>query len=405
MKVVITDRFPYRGEPFLKVEDKYLQGNVVYFALQAEDNLKDEDITRDSYSLRVGKMTPKMYLLGIRGLFSGLFADELRVMKNRKILSLANIRKAVGMYGRAKMAASMILGVLRHNYSDTCSSDTIVLYSYWMAVHALTGVMLKEKLNARFVTRCHSYDLYEFRSDTGYIPFRKAILESADLICPISDNGRNYILNNYGELLDKKLQVQRLGTENHGINPQKKGKEYVIVSCANIVKEKRLELIISALYKMEQNIKWIHFGEGDKGEEIRSLASQLLDDKSNIHYSFRGRVPNEEIMTFYQNNHVDLFVNTSEIEGIPVSIMETMSFGIPAIATDVGGTNEIIEHDVNGRLIGKNADAETIKEEIINYLNLEGSVVEAFRHSARKKWEELYSAEENYSKFEKLLNQ
>lgn len=405
MKVVISDRFPYKGEPFLKIEDKYLQGDVVYFALQAGDNLKDEDITRDSYSLRVGEMTPKMYLLGVRGIFSGLFADELRVMKNRKIISLANIRKAVGMYGRAKMAESMILGILRHNNSDICSSDTVVLYSYWMAVHALTGAMLKNKLNAKFVTRCHSYDLYEFRSDTGYIPFRKAIFESADLICPISDNGRDYILNNYGELLDKKLLVQRLGTENHGINPQERGEEFVIVSCSNIVKEKRLELIVSALFKMDCNVKWIHFGEGDKGEEIRTLSRQLLDDKPNIQYSFRGRVPNEEIMAFYQNNHVDLFVNTSEIEGIPVSIMETMSFGIPAIATDVGGTNEIIEHDVNGRLIEKNVDAETIKEEIINFMNLEGSVVEAFRHNARKKWEELYSAEENYSKFEKLLNQ
>ena len=405
MKVVITDRFPYRGEPFLKIEDKYLQGDVVFFALQAGDNPKDEDITRDSYSLRVGKMTPKMYLLGIMGVFSGLFADELRIMKKRKVLSLANIRKAVGMYGRAKMAESMIRGVLRQKYSDSSSSDTVVLYSYWMAVHALTGVMLKKKLKARFVTRCHSYDLYEFRSDTGYIPFRRAILDSADLICPISDNGRDYILNNYGEALDKKLLVQRLGTEDHGINPQEQGEEYVIVSCANIVKEKRLELIVSALFEMDRNVKWIHFGEGDKGEEIRSLASQLLDDKHNIQYSFRGRVPNEEIMNFYQNNHVDLFVNTSEIEGIPVSIMETMSFGIPAIATDVGGTNEIIEHDVNGRLIEKNVDAETIKEEIINFMNLEGPVVEAFRHNARKKWEELYSAEKNYSKFEKLLNQ
>ena len=84
MKVVISDRFPYRGEPFLKVEDKYLQGDVVYFALQAGDNPKDEDITRDSYSLHVGKMTPIMYLLGIRGIFSRLFADELRIMKKRK---------------------------------------------------------------------------------------------------------------------------------------------------------------------------------------------------------------------------------------------------------------------------------------------------------------------------------
>ena len=40
--------------------------------------------------------------------------------------------------------------------------------------------------------------------------------------------------------------------------------------------------------------------------------------------------------------HIDLFINTSSSEGVPVSIMEALSVGIPIIATDVGGTKEIV---------------------------------------------------------------
>ena len=49
-------------------------------------------------------------------------------------------------------------------------------------------------------------------------------------------------------------------------------------------------------------------------------------------------------------NDFDLFVNMSLSEGIPVSIMEAISFGIPIIATNVGGNAEIV-NDETGVLI------------------------------------------------------
>ena len=46
-------------------------------------------------------------------------------------------------------------------------------------------------------------------------------------------------------------------------------------------------------------------------------------------------------------------MNVSESEGIPVSIMEASSFGIPVIATNVGGVGEIVENGYNGLLLNK----------------------------------------------------
>lgn len=54
-------------------------------------------------------------------------------------------------------------------------------------------------------------------------------------------------------------------------------------------------------------------------------------------------------------NDFDLFVNMSLSEGIPVSIMEAISFGIPIIATNVGGNAEIV-NDETGVLIPVNID-------------------------------------------------
>jgi glycosyltransferase involved in cell wall biosynthesis len=47
----------------------------------------------------------------------------------------------------------------------------------------------------------------------------------------------------------------------------------------------------------------------------------------------------------------DIFVNPSYSEGLPTSVMEAASVGLPIIATDVGGTNEIIKHMKSGLII------------------------------------------------------
>lgn len=58
-------------------------------------------------------------------------------------------------------------------------------------------------------------------------------------------------------------------------------------------------------------------------------------------------------MFCYSEHPVDVFINLSTNEGVPVSIMEAISFDIPIVATDVGGTSEIVT-DETGILVSSN---------------------------------------------------
>ena len=64
---------------------------------------------------------------------------------------------------------------------------------------------------------------------------------------------------------------------------------------------------------------------------------------------FLGARTQEEIVNIL--NATDIFVNPSYSEGLPTTVIEACAVGVPVIATDVGGTREIIREGVNGFLI------------------------------------------------------
>ena len=78
--------------------------------------------------------------------------------------------------------------------------------------------------------------------------------------------------------------------------------------------------------------------------------------------------------------------------------MEAMSFGIPCIATDVGGTGEIVKND-HGTLISKDAAAGDIEEAIRAVYNMDEEDYQTLRHNARRFWENNFDADKNYNDF------
>lgn len=130
-------------------------------------------------------------------------------------------------------------------------------------------------------------------------------------------------------------------------------------------------------------------------EKIKSLSKKL---SNNIKVNFKGNVSNQILMKEYKDNCYDWFINVSTSEGIPVSIMEAMSFGIPCIATDVGGTSEIVDNK-NGFLIDKDISNKKLAELIYYIYELSYEEYIQYRFSARNTWLNKYNSDKNYKKF------
>jgi len=281
--------------------------------------------------------------------------------------------------------------------------EMTILYSYWLATSAYGLSLLKKKgYKFKAISRAHGYDAF---LDRGYLPFRREIYNYLDEIYFISNNAKiqfEETLSPHTPNKKAKLCTSYLGTENENniSNPYKDNIDtFQIVSCSNIYPLKRIDIIVDALTMLDKiKVHWIHFGDGPLKNEIEDKASLQLRSE-NITYDFRGRVSNEQIKEHYKTKQVDIFINTSNYEGIPVSIMEAMSHGIPAIARDTGGINEIIIDEFNGFLLPTEADQNDLKEMLINFFNLSAEKKRILRLNSQKFWQEHFCSRVNYRNF------
>ncbi|ADQ08011.1 glycosyl transferase group 1 [Caldicellulosiruptor hydrothermalis 108] len=276
--------------------------------------------------------------------------------------------------------------------------DTI-LYSYWFHFLALSTALCNQPFALK-VSRAHGSDLYE---ESYPQPCKKFIIENIDKIFACSKMGAEYINNRYQT---DKAEVSYLGTFNkHNVNIDKKKDEiFKIVSCARLAPVKRIDRIVDSLEKIDSvKISWTHIGDGELLERIKSYAQEKLGNKSNVHFKFLGFMKNEDILNLYASSNFNLFVNTSQSEGLPVSIMEAMSYGIPVVATDVGGTKEIVKNDINGFLLGKNFSDFDLASLIERFATMSEEDYKKFCLAARKTWEENFNAQKCYEDFAKRL--
>jgi len=405
--VLVTAHFPYgSSETFLESELPILAKNfeqieILTFLVKGEKRKIPANCTVTDISIKESNF------MAYLGIFSVLFWKEIFTIKliYRKKISLGILKTMLISLMRAKNIASFI------NLKIQNKQDHIY-YSYWCDDSALALAILNKENNKllKTVTRSHGWDVYFEVSDYNYLPFRHFIHEQLSQIFPISEKGKKYMEEIWK--VQGKITVSRLGTSSpplegeqgggHLFNSIKKSDVFTIVSCSNLIPLKRVPLIIEALSLIEnKSIHWIHFGDGPEEQFLKELAHKKL--KHNITYNFKGRIANIEVLEFYKINTPQVFINVSSSEGIPVSIMEAMSFGIPCIGTDVGGNGEIIVDSSNGILLQSNPNIIDVKNAILEITSKTPEQYIEISKNAFQTWKNLYNSETNYTNFTKLI--
>lgn len=275
------------------------------------------------------------------------------------LLDRTRLVRLLSFVTRAQLGAEHIADVLARHRLEPART---VAYAYTLAVSALSLVEVRRRLSElRIVARAHGVDLYEDRHQPPYLPCRGALLKGLDRIFFISEHGRDYA-RRWSDFDPSRHVVARLGVpEAQGRSKPSSDSSLRILSCSHMVAVKRLGLLLEAMGELARNhpdhqVCWRHLGDGPERALLEARASEM--SIPNLRVQFPGHIPNERLAEEYTAHPVDLFVNVSESEGIPVAIMEALSFGIPVLATDVGGVAEAVQGPGCGLLPANPAPAE-----------------------------------------------
>lgn len=207
------------------------------------------------------------------------------------------------------------------------------------------------------LSTAHGWTGHSTREHRLYYPIDKRILGRFPRVIAVSSEIRNVLLRHGAS-------PSRVTTVLNGIDPAAFHRErtrerfvrsqlgltdddFVIGSVGRLEPQKRFDLLIDAVAQLAPScphLKVLIVGDGSLQSTLREQIARLgvaprcwllgqRADISDLHHAF------------------DLYVQSSDYEGTPNAVLEAMALETPVVATDVGGTAELIRHGTDGLVV------------------------------------------------------
>lgn len=267
-------------------------------------------------------------------------------------------------------------------------SDTL-FYTFWFeaATAALATIP-----GLKIITRAHGHDIYNLTPDFISPYWRRLSLGRIRGVRTASETGADYLRKHFPGYAGK-IECRYLGSPPPlSPNPPATSADtpLVLLSCSRLAAGKGLELQISLIKEWarrnpSRRIHWLCIGSGPLEEKIKSLIAVL---PPNLTAEMTGWMNNEDVHRLLSGRHIDASLLLSESEGLPIAMVEALSYGIPIITTPVGGLSEITAQS-GGLLLDVNPSAEKFCSEMDRFV----AGLQPRRQKAREFWNNNFDAD------------
>lgn len=209
------------------------------------------------------------------------------------------------------------------------------LHAFWASGPASLALAASELSGIPWSFSAHRFDIVE-----NGLMRKKA--ESARFVRFISADGLR-LSGLQGTALESKATVLHLGIDvDVAPAPGRVGGVPVVLCVAALIPRKGHHVLLKAIEELkERGVStelWLA-GDGElRGRLQQEVCALGLDGQ----VKFLGSLSHSELMSLYANGLVTMAALASHHEGIPVSLMEAMSFSVPVVATRVGGIAELL---------------------------------------------------------------
>ncbi len=207
-----------------------------------------------------------------------------------------------------------------------------------------------------------SFDEFQVKNYGFSISLQKKVrsfsIKKTDIVVTPSQHLKNFILNlgfkNKIEIINNGVLIPEENTNiftNDQIN---------ITIVSRLVSHKNIEKIIKAISDL--NSPLINLNIIGDGPELNQLQKISLESNNKDNIIFHGKLNRDEIDHIFLNS--DIYVQASNYEGLPHSLLEAMSYGIPVLCTPVGECKEILGNEDRGYILDLPVSKNNIKSKI-----------------------------------------
>ena len=244
---------------------------------------------------------------------------------------------------------------------------------------AIAALMLKKKLIRKIVgdpvweraynqkKTSESFDEFQNNKHSFLIEVQKLLrnwsVNSAEVVITPSDHLKNFVselgfsneilkINNGVDITD----IKRTNVHKADIN---------LLIISRLVIQKNINIVIEAMELLDnKNVKLSIIGEGGEFNKLKGVIHELnLQNRVQL----LGKIDNNKISQFLLT--ADIFIQASDYEGLPHSVLEAINNEVPILSTEVGGCKDLLNDGERGFIIPIPPDKKIIAENIIYIIN------------------------------------
>jgi N-acetyl-alpha-D-glucosaminyl L-malate synthase BshA len=283
-------------------------------------------------------------------------------------------------------------------------SELDLLHVHYAIPHAASAIMAKQMLNnkLKIVTTLHGTDITIVGQDPTFSNVIRFAMENSDAITTVSHFLKEKTYETFG--IAKDIEVIHNFKNPENSESLKSEKSYfgirdehskILVHVSNFRPIKRVEDVIrvAGIVNNEFSLTVLMVGDGPDRQKAERLSRELGIEKNVI---FLGK--QMEVQKILK--HGDVFVFPSESESFGLAALESLILGVPVVAYNVGGLQEVVEHGKNGFLC-ELGNIEKMAENVKKLLRDEKKYSE-FQKNAINSAKENFRGEKIVPKYEEL---
>lgn len=218
-------------------------------------------------------------------------------------------------------------------------------------------------------------DFYSESTEKGQKKIRDT-LNKVNIIIALGGNWQNYY---------KSITKVKVVSVDNAVFPKpdnKENHEKIYITTMGILSKRKgtydlIEAAIKVKDKIDPKYKFLIAGDG----EVEKVKRRINDLKLNKMFEIPGWISDSNIIEDIYKKSI-IYILPSYNEGMPMSILEAMSYGLPVISTEVGSIPSVVE-EKNGILI-KPGNVDELAESIITLLNNKDKLKEISFNNSEK---------------------